>query len=161
MGNYPATEYPADKFQQIMDINFNGSFFVARQAAKYMMQQESGGSIILVGSMSGKIVNIPQPQAPYNASKAAVHHLAASLAVEWAPNNIRVNALAPGYMATSLTRAILDKNPVLKNTWESLIPSHRLGEPEDLKGAIIYLTSDASAYTTGTVLDVDGGYVCT
>ena len=87
--------------------------------------------------------------------------MATSLAVEWAKNGIRVNSLAPGYMVTSLTRTILDNNPELEATWTSLTPMGRLGAPEDLKGAIVFLASDASSFVTGTEVTVDGGYVCT
>ncbi|BGP50169.1 hypothetical protein JCM10450v2_006080 [Rhodotorula kratochvilovae] len=159
--NFPATEYPADKFRKLMGINVEGSFYCAREAAKDMMAREAPGSIVLIGSMSGAAVNIPQPQAPYNASKAAVRHMCSSLAVEWATKNIRVNCISPGYMATALTRVILDRDPVLRDAWVNLTPAGRLGEPEDLKGAVIYLASDASAFTTGADLRVDGGYTCT
>lgn len=132
--------------------------------------------------MSGVCVNIPQAQAPYNASKAAVRHMASSLAVEWATKNIRVNVISPGelllvlhatpltlraeltslslagYMATALTRVILDRDPDLRDAWVNLTPMGRIGEPEDLKGAVIYLASDASSFTTGAELIVDGGY---
>jgi len=126
-----------------------------------MLKTEEGGSIVLIGSMSGSIVNVPQPQTPYNASKAAVKHMASSLAVEWAKKKVRVNSLAPGYMVTSLTRTILDNNPDLEATWTSLTPMGRLGVPEDLKGAIVFLASDASAFVTGTEVKVDGGYCTT
>ena len=89
---------------------------------------------------------------------AAVRHLASSLAVEWATKNIRVNVISPGYMATALTRVILDRDPELRDAWVNLTPMGRIGEPEDLKGAVIYLASDASAFTTGADLRVDGGY---
>lgn len=124
----------------------------------------TGGSIILVASMSGSIVNIPQPQAPYNASKAAVKHLGACLAVEWAKHGIRVNTLSPGYMLTSLTQQMFDRNAEgkqLRKTWEGMIPMGKMGMPEDLKGAAVYLASDASRYTTGSDLIVDGGYTST
>lgn len=159
--NYPATEYPTEKMRQLYSINIDGSFFCAREAAKHMLAQERPGSIVFIGSMSGSIVNIPQPQTPYNASKAAVKHMASSLAVEWARKNIRVNSIAPGYMVTSLTRTILDANPDLEATWTSLTPMGRLGAPEDLKGAIVFLASDSSEFVTGTELKVDGGYCCT
>lgn len=159
--NYPATEYPTDKMRQLYGINIDGTFFCAREAAKHMLAADSPGSIVLIGSMSGSIVNIPQPQTPYNASKAAVKHMASSLAVEWAKRGIRVNSIAPGYMVTSLTRTILDANPDLEETWTSLTPMGRLGAPEDLKGAIVFLASDASAFVTGTELKVDGGYCST
>ncbi|KDE06449.1 gluconate 5-dehydrogenase [Microbotryum lychnidis-dioicae p1A1 Lamole] len=159
--NFPAQDYPTEKFRKLMAINVDGSFFCAREAAKDMMRRDAPGSIVMIGSMSGACVNVPQPQAPYNASKAAVRHMASSLAVEWATRNIRVNAISPGYMATALTRVILDRDPVLKETWENLTPMGRIGEPEDLKGAVIYLASDASGFTTGTDLRVDGGYTLT
>jgi len=92
-----------------------------------------------------------------------VRHLASSLAVEWAKRGIRVNSLSPGYMATALTKQVLENSPEgkeLKAKWESLTPMGRMGEPEDLKGAAIYLASDASKFTTGQDIVVDGGYVC-
>ncbi|BGP09883.1 hypothetical protein NBRC10512v2_005731 [Rhodotorula toruloides] len=159
--NYAAVDYPADRFRKLMGVNVEGSFYCAREAAKDMMKRNAKGSIVLIGSMSGAAVNIPQPQAPYNASKAAVRHLCASLAVEWATKGIRVNCISPGYMATALTRVILDREPELREAWTSLTPMNRIGEPEDLKGAVIYLASDASAFTTGADLRVDGGYTLT
>jgi len=122
------------------------------------MIPQGGGSIVLVASMSANIINIPQPQTPYNASKAAVRHMASSLAVEWAKKNVRVNVLSPGYMATKLTRTILNHDPELKKTWESLTPMGRIGEPDDLSGAIVFLASDASRFMTGSEIRVDGGY---
>ncbi|KAM0746880.1 NAD(P)-binding protein [Meredithblackwellia eburnea MCA 4105] len=159
--NFPAVDYPTEKFQKLMNINVSGSFFCAREAAKDMLSREAPGSIVLIGSMSGDVVNIPQAQTPYNASKAAVRHMGASLAVEWATKGVRVNVISPGYMATALTRVILDRDPALRETWENLTPMGRIGEPEDLKGAVIYLASDASGFTTGTDLRVDGGYTLT
>ncbi|KAN0066341.1 hypothetical protein ACQY0O_000435 [Thecaphora frezii] len=159
--NFAATDYPTDRMRKLYDINVHGSYFVAREAAKHMLADGVRGSIVLIASMSAAITNIPQPQAPYNASKAAVRHLATCLAVEWAKQGIRVNSLSPGYMLTSLTKTILANSPSgkeLKKTWENLTPMGRMGNPEDLKGAIIYLASDASAFTTGADLLVDGGY---
>lgn len=148
--------------RQVFRINVEGAFFTAREAAKHMLAAGTQtGSIVLVGSMSGSVINVPQPQTPYNSSKAAVKHMAASLAVEWAQSGIRVNSLAPGYMLTALTKNILDANPALREKWESLTPMGRIGLPEDLKGAIVYLASDASGFTTGQDLVVDGGYVLT
>ncbi|CEL63805.1 D-arabinitol 2-dehydrogenase [ribulose-forming] OS=Candida albicans (strain WO-1) GN=ARD1 PE=3 SV=1 [Rhizoctonia solani AG-1 IB] len=177
--NYSAFDYPSNRIRLLYDINVHGAFFCAREAARHMIDQNTKGSIVLVSSMSANIVNVPQvsllffllalgsgadvndqPQTPYNSSKAAVKHMAASLAVEWAKSGIRVNALSPGYMLTSLTRTILDKNEELKNTWVNLTPMGRMGEPEDLKGAVIYLASEASAFTSGTELRVDGAYTC-
>jgi len=158
--NYSALDYPSDRMKRLYDINVHGAFFTAREAAKYMIPQ-GGGSIILVASMSANIINIPQLQTPYNASKAAVKHMASSLAVEWAKKSVRVNALSPGYMMTKLTRTILSNNPELKKTWESLTPLGRMGEPEDLDGAVVFLASDASRYMTGSEIRIDGGYCST
>lgn len=85
-----------------MGVDFNGTYYWATGFAKHLMERKVGGSMVMIGSMSGHIVNVPQPQAPYNAAKAAVRHLASSLAVEWAHANIRVNVISPGYMLTAL-----------------------------------------------------------
>ncbi|KAF8651481.1 hypothetical protein AX16_004779 [Volvariella volvacea WC 439] len=146
--NFTALDYPADRVKKLYDVNVHGAFYTAREAARYMIPQK-GGSIVLVASMSGSIVNIPQPQAPYNASKAAVKHMAASLAVEWAKAGVRVNVLSPGYMLTKLTKTVLSNDTALKETWERLTPMGRMGEPEDLAGAIVFLASDASKFMTG------------
>ena len=108
--------------------------------------------------MSGSVVNIPQPQAPYNASKAAVRQMAASFAVEWAQKGIRVNCISPGYMVTELTEKILAREPELGEKWRTLTPMGRLGRPEDLGGVVVWLASAASAFVTGADIKVDGGY---
>ncbi|KAJ7685576.1 hypothetical protein DFH06DRAFT_46760 [Mycena polygramma] len=155
--NYSAFDYPFDRIKKLYDINVHGAFFTAREAARNMIPQ-GGGSIVLVSSMSANIVNIPQPQTPYNASKAAVKHMAASLAVEWAKKGVRVNVLSPGYMLTKLTKTILAHDPELKKTWENLTPMGKMGEPEDLSGAVVFLSSDAARFMTGSEIRVDGGY---
>jgi NAD(P)-dependent dehydrogenase (short-subunit alcohol dehydrogenase family) len=104
--NYDAVDYPAAQMQRLYDINVHGALYTAREGFK-LMQPHGAGSIVMVASMSAGIVNIPQRQFAYNASKAAVKHMAASLAVEWAKTGIRVNSLSPGYMLTKLTRTIL------------------------------------------------------
>lgn len=159
--NFDAIHYPIERMRKLWGVNVDGTYLFAVAVAKHLMERKSKGSLVFIGSMSGSIVNVPQPQAPYNAAKAAVRHLAASLAVEWAHANIRVNCISPGYMLTALTQKILNDNPDLKKTWESLIPQGRMGNPEDLMGPVTFLLSDASSYVTGSDLRVDGGYTVT
>lgn len=159
--NFDAISYPIDRVRKLWGVNVDGTYLFATGVAKHLMQRKAPGSMVLIGSMSGAIVNVPQPQAPYNAAKAAVRHLAASLAVEWAQHDIRVNCISPGYMLTALTKKILAENPDLHKKWTSLIPQGKMGVPEDLMGAVVYLLSDASRYVTGADLRVDGGYTLT
>jgi len=159
--NFPAVDYPHDRMQKLWGVNVDGTWLFAVGVAKHLMERKANGSIVMIGSMSGAIVNVPQPQAPYNAAKAAVRHMAASLAVEWAHAGIRVNCISPGYMLTALTKKILDDNPELAEKWISLIPQGKMGRPEDLMGAVTFLLSDASGYMTGAELRVDGGYTVT
>ncbi|KAL2276724.1 hypothetical protein FJTKL_00511 [Diaporthe vaccinii] len=100
--NYNATDYPIDRMRKLFAVNVEGTYLFATAVARHLMERKTKGSMVFIGSMSGSIVNVPQPQAPYNSAKAAVRHLAASLAVEWAHANIRVNCISPGYMLTAL-----------------------------------------------------------
>lgn len=100
--NFEAVNYPIDRVRKLWGVNVDGTYLYAIAVAKHLMARNSPGSMVFIGSMSGAIVNVPQPQAPYNAAKAAVRHLAASLAVEWAHAGIRVNTISPGYMLTAL-----------------------------------------------------------
>lgn len=150
----PAEEMPEEDWDKIVDINLKGVFLCSQAAARIMIPQ-GHGSIINIASMSGIAVNIPQKQAVYNASKAGVAMLSKSMAVEWAQYGIRVNSISPGYMKTEMTLSTMAH---LFPTWESLTPMGRLGEPEELRGAVLYLASDASSYMTGHDLVVDGGY---
>ncbi|KAI1623105.1 gluconate 5-dehydrogenase [Exophiala viscosa] len=160
--NFAAETYPYERIKKLWGVNVDGTYLFSTGVARHLMQRNvTHGSIVMIGSMSGAVVNVPQPQAPYNAAKAAIRHLAASFAVEWAHAHIRVNCISPGYMLTALTRKILDDNPELNQKWTSLIPVGKMGSPEDLQGAVVYLLSDASRYVTGADLRVDGGYTCT
>ena len=100
--NFDAIEYPHDRMQKLWGVNVDGTYLFATGVARHLMDRKAQGSMVFIGSMSGAIVNVPQPQAPYNAAKAAVRHLASSLAVEWAHAGIRVNCISPGYMLTAL-----------------------------------------------------------
>lgn len=159
--NFQATDYPIDRFRKLFAVNVDGTYLFATAVARHLMARNARGSMVFIGSMSGAIVNVPQPQAPYNSAKAAVRHMAASLAVEWAHLGIRVNCISPGYMLTALTKKILDDNPDLKQKWTSLIPQGKMGSPEDLMGPVAFLLSDAANYVTGADLRVDGGYTVT
>jgi NAD(P)-dependent dehydrogenase (short-subunit alcohol dehydrogenase family) len=150
----PVEEMPEEDWDHIMGINMKGVFLCSQEAAHIMIKQKSG-SIINIGSISARVVNVPQKQAVYNTSKAGVVMLTRAMAVELAPHGIRVNAISPGYMKTEMTLSSMSK---LFPAWEALTPIGRLGEPEELRGALIYLASDASSYTTGHDLVVDGGY---
>lgn len=100
--NFEAINYPIDRVRKLWGVNVDGTYLFAIAVAKHLMERKAPGSMVFIGSMSGAIVNVPQPQAPYNAAKAAVRHLASSLAVEWAHAGIRVNCISPGYMLTAL-----------------------------------------------------------
>ncbi|MCL2056130.1 MAG: SDR family oxidoreductase [Oscillospiraceae bacterium] len=144
-----------DQWRQVIDINLTGEYIVARAAGKIMHERGIRGSIINMASMSGTVVNVPQWQASYNASKAGVIHMTRSLAVEWAQYGIRVNSISPGYINTPMSA---DTPKELRDAWMPLIPQNRMGEPEELMPAILYLASGASGYTTGSDIIVDGGY---
>jgi len=151
----PALEITTEGWKKVMDVNVNGVFYVATAFAKYLVSQNKGGSIINTASMSGLIVNIPQSHTHYNSSKAAVIHMTKSLAVEWAGKGIRVNSISPGYIATDMIKEVRQD---WKDAWVSKIPFGRMGRPEELGGAVIYLASDASTYTSGSNIVIDGCY---
>jgi sorbose reductase len=145
------------EWSEIINVNLTGVYIIARATGRVMADHKIKGSIINMASMSGGIVNVPQWQASYNASKAGVIHLTRSLAIEWADLGIRVNSLSPGYIATPMS---VDTPQELKDAWMPLIPLHRMGDPEELMTAVLYLASNASGYTTGSDVLVDGAYSC-
>jgi NAD(P)-dependent dehydrogenase (short-subunit alcohol dehydrogenase family) len=146
-----------DEWREVLDINLTGTYIMCKAAGKIMIERKIKGNIINMASMSAHIVNIPQFQASYNASKAGIVHLTRSLAVEWAQYGIRVNSLSPGYIGTPMS---LRAPRELTDVWMPLIPAHRMGDPKELIGAIIYLAADTSSYTNGSDLVVDGAYTC-
>lgn len=139
-------------------VNLDGLFWCCRSFGKRMLERGSG-AIVNIGSMSGFIVNKPQPQSFYNASKAAVHHLTKSLAAEWGARGVRVNAVAPTYIETPLTVfGMQDK--AMAQTWLDMTPMGRVGQPEEIASCVLFLASDASSLLTGSIVLADGGYTC-
>ncbi|MCV7103605.1 SDR family oxidoreductase [Mycobacterium palustre] len=145
-----------EQFQAIQDTNVTGVFLTAQAAARAMVKRGNGGAIITTASMSGHIINVPQQVGHYCTSKAAVIHLTKAMAVEFAPHNIRVNSVSPGYIRTELVEPLVEYHA----QWEPKIPLGRMGRPDELTGLYLYLASEASSYMTGSDLVIDGGYTC-
>ena len=156
-GRGPSVEVPAEEWLRIIDVNLNGAWYVAQQAGKQMIESGNGGSIFNVASIMA--YRQKEGLAAYCSSKAGVNHLTHVLALEWATHNIRVNAIAPGYIHSEMTDAVLASESgkeMIAN-----IPQQRAGNPEDLDGALLLLCSDASSFMTGSTITVDGGHMQT
>ncbi len=156
--NAAAEEMTYAQWLKNIDVNLNSMFLTDTIAGRYMLAH-GGGSIINTASMSGHIVNVPQPQCAYNASKAAVIMLTKSLAVEWAKKNVRVNSISPGYIGTDLTLNSPSLQPLIEK-WNGMAPMGRLGKPEELGSICVYLAGDTSTFTTGSDIVVDGAFTC-
>ncbi|TPI64869.1 SDR family oxidoreductase [Mesorhizobium sp. B3-1-3] len=147
-----------EDWKKIIEVNLNGTFLTAQAAGRVMLKQ-GGGSIVCTASMSAHIVNIPQREASYAASKAAVIQMSKAMAIEWATRNVRVNTISPGYMATEMTLKSPALRPLIEQ-WEQLSPLRRMGRPEELQSIAVYLAGDTSSFTTGADFIVDGAYTC-
>jgi NAD(P)-dependent dehydrogenase (short-subunit alcohol dehydrogenase family) len=154
----PAETVTDEHWLNVIDVNLNGTFWCCRAFGKHMLASKSG-TIVNIGSMSGFIVNKPQEQCYYNASKAAVHHLTKSLAAEWGARGVRVNAVAPTYVETPLN-AFMKDNPRMLDAWIGGTPMARLGKVDEVASVVLFLASEAASLMTGSVVLVDGGYTC-
>ncbi len=152
----PIIEQPLEDWEAIMDVNVKGTYLFCKEVGKVMIKQERGGKVILIGSARGHL-GLANYTA-YSPSKGAVHLLAKTLGCEWGPHKINVNAIAPTVFRTPLTQWMFDDNAFYMNFLKR-IPIGRLGEPEDFVGTVIFLSSKASDFITGAIVDVDGGYM--
>jgi NAD(P)-dependent dehydrogenase (short-subunit alcohol dehydrogenase family) len=154
----PSEAVSDETWLRMMNVNVNGVFWCSRAFGSHMIKA-GRGAIVNLGSMSGTIANRPQPQTPYNVSKAAVHHLTKSMGAEWAQYGVRVNAVAPTYIETPMVHA----NPLNKDRipgWLADTPMGRMGQPEEVASAVLFLASDAASLMTGAIVAVDGGFTC-
>lgn len=154
----PSEDVSNDDWLHMMDVNLNGVFWCSRAFGRHMITA-GRGAIVNLGSMSGNIANRPQQQTPYNVSKAAVHHLTKSMAAEWAQHNIRINAVAPTYIETPMVSKIeanRDRIPI----WLADTPMGRMGQPEEVASAVLFLASEAASLMTGAIVNVDAGFTC-
>ncbi|MBB5223059.1 hypothetical protein HNP73_003006 [Amaricoccus macauensis] len=156
VSNVLAEEMSDDEWDRVISVNLTGVFRCCRGFGRRML--EAGrGSIVNIGSMSADIVNVPQPQCHYNASKAGVHHLTRSLAVEWAKRGVRVNAVAPTYVETPLLDGVEGAGGLIER-WLDLTPAGRMGKPYEIASIVQFLASDASSLMTGSIVSADAGY---
>ncbi|KGO38871.1 Glucose/ribitol dehydrogenase [Penicillium expansum] len=149
----PFLEHTWEESRRILDINVLGSFFSAQLAAKQMVKQGNGGSIVMIASIAAHCAIPSQRVSIYGASKGAIKLLGKTLAVEMAPFNIRVNTISPGFIATKMSAQFAD----LQEVFRTVPPMGRIGQPEDLALAVGYLLGEGASYTTGTDIAVTGG----
>lgn len=159
INEFKSKEELVENWDKFIKIDLSSVYYCCAFVGKIFEKQDHG-SLILTASMSASIINVPQLQTPYNVAKAGIKQMAKSLAVEWSQigsGKIRVNSISPGYAKTNLTGKM---DPNLVENWCKLTPLGRMACPKEISGAYVYLASDASSYTTGCDIVVDGGYTC-
>ncbi|KAI0126546.1 short chain dehydrogenase [Xylariales sp. AK1849] len=154
----PALDYSAADADRMLGVNVTGVLMTAQAVARQMVRQKSGGSLVLIASMSGSIANRGLICPVYNASKAGVIQLGRNLASEWGEHGIRVNTISPGYIVTEMVEKLFEKYPERKIEWPTHNMLNKLSAPEDYRGAAVFLLSDASRFMTGADLRIDGGH---
>ena len=155
----PAETMSDEQWRKVMAVNLDGVFYCCRAFGRGMLGRRQG-AIVNIGSMSADIVNRPQEQCGYNASKAGVHHLTRSLAAEWAERGVRVNAVAPTYIDTPLLASVKAAGGGMFERWLDATPMKRLGQPDEVAAVVVFLASEAASLMTGSIVAVDGGYTC-
>ncbi len=158
ISNHPAEDMTDEVWNKVLDVNLNGTFWCCRAFGKRMLAQGKG-SIVNIGSMSADIVNRPQEQVNYNASKAAVHHLTRSLAAEWGERGVRVNAVAPTYIETDMNTYVYENEEMYRH-WIGGTPMARMGKPEEVASVVLFLAGQGASLMTGAIVLADGGYTC-
>lgn len=154
---YASEEFPLEEFDFVMNVNLRSVFAMCQLAGRQFLKQGTGGKIINIASMLSFFGGYTVPA--YAASKGGVAQVTKALCNEWADKGININALAPGYMATEMNTALLDPDNPRYMEITSRIPAKKWGEPDDMKGPVVWLASDASDYINGAIIPVDGGYL--
>jgi NAD(P)-dependent dehydrogenase (short-subunit alcohol dehydrogenase family) len=152
-----AADMTDEVWQRIIDVDLTGTFFGAREAGRHMIAH-GGGSIVNISSLAAFRATRPEHHVAYDVSKAGVAHMVRVLASEWASSNVRVNAIAPGYVNTDILKGVGSHNPEIMAEWISHIPQGRLIEPTEIAQVISFLVSDAASSITGQVIHADAGY---